>query len=96
MRPQSRASPSLNPEGFNLDVESHFHFEPIPLTDGDAEVRAVKRADGVSAPHVLLSNRRSSVVGILKRFNIVKLAVINMYGAVWRLFQDVAERRVPS
>jgi hypothetical protein len=36
---------SLSPEGFDLDVECDFHFEFIPLTDGNVEVRAVKRAD---------------------------------------------------
>jgi len=46
--------PSLNPEGFNLDMEFYVHFEPIPLTYGDTEVRAIKRGDGVGAANVLL------------------------------------------
>jgi hypothetical protein len=48
---------SLDLNGFNLDVECHFHFEPIPLTDGDAEVHAVKPGDRVCATHVFLRRR---------------------------------------
>jgi len=48
---------SLDLSCFNLDVERHFHFEAISLTDGDAEVCTVERAGCVGAAHVLLRRR---------------------------------------
>lgn len=48
---------SLDLNCFNLNVERHFHFEAIPLTDGDAKVRAVERAGCVGTAHVLLRRR---------------------------------------
>jgi hypothetical protein len=39
------------PDGINLNVKCHVHFETIPLIDGDAEVCAVKRgASGQMRP----------------------------------------------
>jgi hypothetical protein len=42
------------------------------------------------------SDQRRRDFRVLKRLNVVKLAVINVHGAVRRLFQDVVEGRVPS
>ena len=48
---------SINSESFNRDVKGHFHFETISLTDCDAEIRAVERADRIGATDVLLRRR---------------------------------------
>src|SRR5580700_10823949 len=55
--PRGCLPPSLGADGFNLDVECHFHFKTISLTDRDSEVCAVKRADGVGAAQVFLRGR---------------------------------------